>query len=56
MVFGISHGEPCSCGWGLKGTQNLAEEGLFGFGRRSALTAVTADELVVRGGVGVLAR
>ena len=52
----VSRGERPGCSDCSKGAKNLAEEGLFGFCRRVALTAVAADELVVRGGVAVLAR
>ena len=51
----VSCGEPPGSGSCLEGAQNLAKEGLLGFGRALALTAVAADELVVRGGVAVLA-
>ena len=52
----VSCGELPGCGGYSNGAQNPAEEGLFRLGRGFALTAVAADELVVRGGVTVLAR
>ena len=57
MVNGASsRGQTLGCGGYLDGAKNPSEKGLFGFGRRLALTAVAADELIVGGRVAVLAR
>lgn len=56
MGFAVSRGELRECDCRLKGAQNLPKERLFGFGRRLALAAVAADELVVWCGVCVFAR
>ena len=57
MVNGASsRGQTLGCGGYLDGAKNPSEIGLFGFGRRLALTSVAADELIVGGRVAVLAR
>ena len=52
----VSHRKPRTGGSCSKRAQNLAEERPFRFGRRLALVAMAADELVIWGGIAILAR